>query len=134
MQYARICVEVVGEGPLPTKLQLNYGKESKVGSAEDVEIEVKYHWKPPRCASCKKSGHSAAQCKSKKFSKPIEGAKSVSQIKLDPVSKIINSGANPSAVDVSRVCLPDPSTSPWETSTTLMERMILDGFANKAKT
>ncbi|GMH10592.1 hypothetical protein Nepgr_012433 [Nepenthes gracilis] len=87
-----------------------------------------------RCTSCKKTGHSAAQCKPKKLSKPIEGAKSASLIKSDPMSKNVNSGAIPSAVIVSRVCLPDPATGPREASTILMDHKIPDGFDNKAMT
>ncbi|GMH06065.1 hypothetical protein Nepgr_007905 [Nepenthes gracilis] len=51
---------------------------SDAGSARIVEVGVKYHWKSPRCASCKKSGHSVAQCKARTLSNPNEVSKSVS--------------------------------------------------------
>ncbi|GMH02114.1 hypothetical protein Nepgr_003953 [Nepenthes gracilis] len=50
------------------------------------------------------------------------------------MSKNVNSGAIPSAVNVSRVCLPDPTTGPREASTILRDHKIPDGFNNNAKT
>ncbi|GMH12935.1 hypothetical protein Nepgr_014776 [Nepenthes gracilis] len=54
------------------------------GSARVVAVGVKYHWKPPRCASCKKSGHTVAQCKARTIFKPIKVSKSVSAMDVAP--------------------------------------------------
>ncbi|GMH17752.1 hypothetical protein Nepgr_019593 [Nepenthes gracilis] len=100
MQYARICIEVV---------------------------EVKYHWKLPRCANCKKTSHNATQCKPKRISKTTGGAKPASPPMLAPLYKTLNSGANPLVVSVFSSCLSDPATAPREASFVLMDHKLPDG-------
>ncbi|GMH24023.1 hypothetical protein Nepgr_025866 [Nepenthes gracilis] len=133
MQYARICVEVVGNDSFPAKIRLNCGNDFEACLARVVEVEVKYHWKPPRCANCKKIGHNATQCRPKGISKPTGGAKPAFPPMLDPLYKITNSGANPSAMNVSWACLPDPTTGPREALAVFMEHKLLDGYPDKDK-
>ncbi|GMH19192.1 hypothetical protein Nepgr_021033 [Nepenthes gracilis] len=43
LHFARICIEVCKNAPLPTKIRVNYGGNEV---AKTVDIEVAFHWRP----------------------------------------------------------------------------------------
>lgn len=66
--YARICIEVGIEKPLPESVQVEF--------EEDFEFwlfPVEFEWKPPSCSLCISFGHNQKNC-SKKTHGKIEEA------------------------------------------------------------
>lgn len=57
LSYARVCVEIEVGAYLPSSFWL------RLDNGKDVEITVKYPWKPLQCLDCKVFGHNEAGCK-----------------------------------------------------------------------
>ncbi|KAF7143115.1 hypothetical protein RHSIM_Rhsim05G0103400 [Rhododendron simsii] len=56
LNYARVCVEIEVGATLPLSFDLRFD------NGKEVEIKVKYPWKPLQCLECLVFGHSEAGC------------------------------------------------------------------------
>ncbi|KAF7140158.1 hypothetical protein RHSIM_Rhsim06G0120300 [Rhododendron simsii] len=56
LNYARVCVEIEVGATLPFSFDLRFD------NGKEVEIKVKYRWKPLQCLECLVFGHSEAGC------------------------------------------------------------------------
>ncbi|KAF7130791.1 hypothetical protein RHSIM_Rhsim10G0198700 [Rhododendron simsii] len=56
LNYARVCVEIEVGATFPLSFDLRFD------NGEEVEIKVKYPWKPLQCLECLVFGHSEAGC------------------------------------------------------------------------
>ncbi|GMH28270.1 hypothetical protein Nepgr_030113 [Nepenthes gracilis] len=67
ISYARVCVEVKADAPLPAQLRVQIVSSAKLPDQLFTDIQIDYQWKPKRCSP---GNRSEAQSKTAPIFRP----------------------------------------------------------------